>query len=123
MSKITEKITAEWQDAANLILGIWLMASPWVLTYANDQTPTTNAVIVGAVIALAAAGALYAFQIWEEWLNVALAAWLVVSPWVLGFSTVRTAALSHVVTGLLVGVLALWSANVEHGPGRPMAKG
>ena len=123
MSKFTDKISTEWQDAANLVFGVCLIVSPWVLSYAANQTPMMNAVIVGAVIALSAACALYAFQIWEEWLNVVLAAWLIVSPWVLGFSVFQSATISHVVTGVLVGVLALWSANIEHGSGSPMAKG
>jgi hypothetical protein len=30
-----------------------------------------------------------ALQRWEEWLNIALAAWIVVSPWLLGFRDVQ----------------------------------
>ncbi len=115
MSAITDKITVEWRDAANLVLGVWLAASPWILGYAAQQTPTTNAALVGIVIALAAAAAVYAFQAWEEWVNVALAAWLVVSPWLLAYSTHQTATWNQVAVGVLVGLLALWSANVEHG--------
>jgi predicted DNA repair protein MutK len=123
MSKLIDKLTTEWQDTVNFVLGGWLVISPWILGYASQQVPTNNAVIVGGIIAVAAAAALYAFQVWEEWVNAALAAWLIVSPWVLGFSTVQTAAWNHYAIGVLVGVLALWSANVEHGSDSPMAKG
>ena len=123
MSKLTDKLTTEWQDVVSFALGIWLIVSPWVLAYATNQYPMTNAVVVGALIALAAAGALYAFQVWEEWLNVALAAWLIASPWLLGFSTLQVAVVNQVAVGALVGLLALWSANIEHGTGGHIAKG
>jgi hypothetical protein len=123
MSKLTEKLTKEWQDAVNVVLGAWLVVSPWVLGYAAQQVPMMNAVVVGGIVALAAIGALYAFQAWEEWTNVALAVWLIVSPWLLGFSAMETARLNHIIVGALIGVLALWSANIEHGPDGRMAKG
>ncbi len=123
MSKLTEKLTTEWQDTVNFVLGGWLIVSPWILGYAAQQVPTNNAVVVGVIIAVAAAAALYAFQVWEEWVNAALAAWLIVSPWVLGFGTDQAAAWNQYAVGVLVGVLALWSANIEHGSGTPMAKG
>jgi hypothetical protein len=42
-----------------------------------------------------------------------LGAWLVISPWVLGFSGSSTALLTHVVVGFAAIVLAIWSTN-EH---------
>jgi hypothetical protein len=35
--------------------------------------------------------ALVTFQAWEEWVNAALAAWLIVSPYLLGFSGLTSA--------------------------------
>ena len=115
MAKFTEKLTTEWQDVANLVLGIWLAASPWVLAFTSQQVATRHAVVVGLVVAVAAAGALYAFRVWEEWLNVALAAWLVISPWILEFSTQQVPTWNQITVGVLVGALALWSVNIEHG--------
>ena len=123
MSKLTDKLSNEWQDSINFVLGVWLIASPWVLAYAAERVPTTNAVVVGAIIALAAAAALYAFQAWEEWVNVALAAWLIFSPWVLGFSTLQIAMWNHVAVGVAVLVLALWSTTISHGSGGIASKG
>lgn len=115
MTRLADKLKTEWQDTANFVLGIWLAASPWILSFSADQTPTANAVVVGLIIAATAAGALYAFHAWEEWLNVVLAAWLVVSPWVLGFNSQWVPTWNHVIVGVLAGLLALWSANVAHG--------
>jgi hypothetical protein len=115
MSTFEKTISRQWQDSTNFVLGVWLIISPWVFQYPT-AIPAWNAWVVGAVIAVAAAAALMAFHEWEEWVNTALGAWLVVSPWILGFSELTTALLNQIVIGLLVGALAIWSANIEHKP-------
>jgi hypothetical protein len=104
------KLKTQWQDVINLVLGLWLAISPWMLSYASKTTPAWNAHIVGAIIAVAALAALLAFQKWEEWANTALAAWLIVSPYLLGFSAFTDATWNQLIVGLLVGGLALWAA-------------
>ncbi len=37
----------------SVILGIWLIISPWVLKFSGDQPATLNCVIVGVIMALA----------------------------------------------------------------------
>ena len=123
MSRLTDKLSAEWQDAGNLLLGLWLAVSPWALAYASERTPMINAVAVGVIIAVAAAGALYAFHAWEEWVNVALAAWLIASPWLLNFSTLQVATWNQIAVGTLVAILALWSTTADHSSGGLTLKG
>lgn len=110
MTTLNEKLAAQWKDAANLVLGAWLFVSPWALNYATNQTAAWNAWVVGAVIAVAALAALIAFQKWEEWVNAALAGWLIVSPYILAFSTNTTVTWNQFVVGALVAVLAIWAA-------------
>src|SRR5947209_6383256 len=43
----------EWQDWCNLLLGIWLCVSPWVLRFVDDRAAAENAVFVGFLIILA----------------------------------------------------------------------
>jgi hypothetical protein len=105
-----EKLSSQWQDAGNLLLGAWLLTSPWVLSYAGETAPAWNAHVVGAIIAVAAVAALVAFQKWEEWVNAALAAWLIVSPYLLGFTTLTYALWNQMIVGVLVGGLAIWAA-------------
>lgn len=121
MSKYTEKLITHWQDAGNFVLGAWLFFSPWILGYAAEQTAAWNAWIFGAVIAAVAAGALYAYQRWEEWLNAALGVWLVISPWALGFTAAATAMYNAIVVGLIVLALAFWAAMSEHDTGHKTA--
>ncbi|MER9135622.1 SPW repeat protein [Mesorhizobium sp. M0047] len=96
-------------DVANLILGAVLFFSPWIFAFAAG-TQSQNAMGSGIVIFLLSVAALSAFAIWEEWLNLVVGLWVIVSPWVLGFQA-STAMSVHVVIGVLVAVLAaieLW---------------
>jgi hypothetical protein len=110
MATFSENLTLQWKDAANLVLGLWLAISPWALSYAGEPKPAWNAYIVGVIIAVAALAALIAFQKWEEWVNAALAAWLIVSPYLLGFTALTYALWNQLIVGVLVGVLAIWTA-------------
>lgn len=112
-----DRISASWQDAVNFLLGIALLISPFVLGFRADQTPAWNAYIVGAIIAIMALAAMFAFQPWEEWISAILGAWLIISPWVLGFNAGHSTAMTtHVVIGIATLVLALWAVR-EHDSG------
>ena len=96
-----------WQDWGNLVLGLWILASPWLLQITPENPLVTlNLYLVGAAVAALAAIAILAFQAWEEWTNVALGAWLFVSPWALGFSTSTVLMWNAVIAGALIVVLA-----------------
>lgn len=100
---------AKWCDLANLVLGAVLFLSPWIFRF-DAGTVSTNAHITGIVIAILAIAALAAFAVWEEWLNLVVGLWALVSPWVLGFHG-TTAMTVHVVIGAAVAILAaieLW---------------
>src|ERR1700740_3049536 len=104
---VTVTTPQQWQDWTSWGLGIWLCLSPWILQFALDTTPMQNAVIVGFLIILAEVITLSVFQVWEEWINVALGAWLVVSPWVLSIQS-RSATVNFIIVGVLVIGLALY---------------
>jgi len=44
-----------WLSFGNLIFGIWVAVTPWVLGYHYDSHATLNAVVVGVLVALFAA--------------------------------------------------------------------
>jgi hypothetical protein len=103
----------QWEDWSSWILGIVLCLSPWALMFDKDGTATQNAVVIGFLIILAEVVTLSAFEVWEEWINVALGAWLVASPWVLAITN-TAAKIEFVVVGFLVVALALyemWDAD------------
>lgn len=98
-----------WQDWVNLILGVWLFVSPWVLEYTMLQSAAWNAYIMGAAIVVFAAIAAYMPKAWEEMINIILGVWLVLSPYVLGFATDTMIAAHTVVVGVLVTLFAVWA--------------
>jgi hypothetical protein len=128
MARIAEKLTAKWQHAANGLFGVWLVASPWVFAFADHRAAALNASMIGLLIALVAASALLAHHepgahgagerglgkvapwLTEEWSTAEVGAWLIVSPYLLGFDTMQAASWTHLIVGMLVVVLALWAA-------------
>jgi hypothetical protein len=99
-------------DVANLILGVVLFFSPWMFGFTSGPQ-SQNAWISGIVIAGLSIAALAAFALWEEWLNLVVGLWVIVSPWVLNFQG-TTAMTVHVVIGIIVAALAaieLWLLN------------
>jgi hypothetical protein len=101
-------------DVANLILGALLFFSPWLMTLAPGAE-SWNAWIAGIVITALSIAALSAFAEWEEWLNLIVGLWVVVSPWVLSFSANVTAMWTHIVIGAVVAILAGVEIWLMHG--------
>ena len=97
-----------WQDPLNALLGAWLALSPWVLGFQDQMAPTVSGVVVGLALIAAALGAIFMPRAWEEWTEGVLGLWMLVSPWVLGFSMHMDAMRNAVVSGIVVMVLALW---------------
>lgn len=104
--------TQRWQDWLMLIFGIWLFFSPfWMEGYASAQSVAAwNSYIFGILVAAFAAAALRAPRPWEEWVELAIGVWLVISPFVLGFYRVEYgAAWNQIILGVLIGIDALWA--------------
>lgn len=105
-----------WQDWADVLLGIIVLISPWILNFTHAPAPTYNAVIVGLAIIALSVLALRHLEPWEEWLNIGLGLWLIISPWVLAYGTASSARASHVGLGLLITLLAaseLWEEGQD----------
>lgn len=94
-----------WEDWIGALLALWLIASPMALQY-GDMVAAQNAFLVGFLLLAIEFVEITAFRPWEEWINVVLGAWLVVSPWVLGAELLGAANL--VIVGVLVLALALY---------------
>ena len=111
-------VNLHWQDWVNLLLGLWLVASPWALDFTGVPHAGGTAVILGLVIAVIASWALVQFERWEEWVSIVLGLLLIVTPWLVGFAAMEaspgaesasTATWNFVVVGVLVGGSAIWS--------------
>ncbi|MGD8429947.1 MAG: SPW repeat protein [Ectothiorhodospiraceae bacterium] len=99
-----------WHDWVMLLFGLWLIASPFVLgSTAVGGAAVWNPVIVGIAVGVFAIAVLSQPHQWEEWINLVLGAWLILAPFVLGFSGIAAATWNHVILGLLVGADAIWA--------------
>jgi hypothetical protein len=107
MAMMTFTAPRQWEDWASWLLGFWLLLSPWILHFEEETAATQNAVVLGFVLILAEVVTLSAFVVWEEWINIALGSWLVVSPWVLR-GVGAAASANFVLVGLLVIALAAY---------------
>lgn len=99
----------------NVIAGIWLIISPWVLGYTGADH-VWNPVVFGAVVgvlALARVAGLYR-ETWISWINAAIGIWLFISAFWLAESS--QASWNVGVLGAVVFLLALWSgeASADH---------
>ncbi len=98
-----------WQSWLNLLVGIWLFISPWVLGTTADANTAWNAWIIGAAVFVVALIALTIPASPVPWLNVVLGVWLFISPWVLRSTGVRNGAWNARVFGVVTVILALWA--------------
>ncbi len=95
-------------NGVNVVLGVWLIISPFVLGFAgtNGAAFQWNNIAVGiAVILVALTG--------PAWLNVLLGAWEIISPWVLGFSGASTPLWNNIVIGALVLLFAIGAVSAS----------
>ncbi|HEV2549929.1 MAG TPA: SPW repeat protein [Stellaceae bacterium] len=105
MTRIAFSPPKQWEDMVGVALGLWLMASPLALDY-GGMTAAQNAVVIGFLLVAAEFVILSFFRVWEEWIDVILGLWLVISPWVLGTALVAT--VNFVIVGVLVLALAFY---------------
>jgi hypothetical protein len=101
---------------SQILLGLLLLASPWLIGFAAEQMAAWSAWITGAAIAVVAALALGVAG-WSQaaaWVNLVLGVWTLFAPWLLGFAALSGAMWSHVVLGALVALSAAAELWIEH---------
>jgi len=116
--------TNRWQDWANLILAIWMFISPWVLQFGGAAQNAAgggpavsvshaawNAWVLGVIVFLVALSAIGNMEVWQEWWNIVLGAWIFVAPWALGFVGLPRASWDHWIVGALIFLLAIWNLS------------
>jgi hypothetical protein len=98
-----------WQDWVNVVLGVWLVVSPWALGFANHEKAARVAWLAGAAVVVFAAIGAYMQEAWEEAITVVLGLVLMGAPWAFGFDDQRTATANIAASGVLVMVFAVWA--------------
>lgn len=100
-----------WQGWANLILAVWLFVSPWVLRFgggsAAGAAAVWNAWVLAVIVSLVALSAIGSMELWQEWINLLLGAWIFAAPWASGFTALPAASWNHWFVGALIFLISL----------------
>ncbi len=99
-------------SALTMLAALWLVAAPFVLGYASLPGPTVTDVMIGLIV-LVLAGIRLAgpFQlVGLSWLIAGLGLWLVLAPFVFGYSLASAPTSNDVGMGVVIAALGAWSA-------------
>lgn len=98
-----------WQDWMDILLGCWLVVSPWQMKYSLNEAATANACGLGAVlIVFNFISATRLRDKGQEIFNIMLGIWLILAPYSLNFATQKEAAINAIVVGAMIVALAAW---------------
>ncbi len=97
-----------WQDWSDLVLGIWLFISPWVVGSGSagfnwDAWLLGVAAVVVTIWALAVPRHMVA-----EIIVGLFGIWLFLTPWLFGFSSMAAQAWNMWIVGILFLILPIW---------------
>lgn len=97
----------------NVLLGIWVIISPFLVQFARIPAAMWNNVIVGIVIAiLALIRSSTPRQSGWSWANVILGIWMIISPFALGAMT--TAILwNNIILGIVIAIVAAANGSMR----------
>lgn len=116
------KTERRWQDGVMIVLGLWMILSPFSLRYPDTAgIAALSSYIFGVAVIVFAALALYRPQMWEEWVNLVLGIGMILAPFALRFDTDTVARWNHIVLGLLICADALW-ARLQYPIHKPTTK-
>ena len=99
-----------WQDAASLLVGVWLVVSPFALDFTGVAVWITIALGLGVI--------LFAFEAFvipsylEEWVEAVMGLALILAPWTVGYEQ-ASATVSSVLSGIVVILLAGWELMTD----------
>ncbi|WFU37648.1 SPW repeat protein [Bradyrhizobium sp. CB82] len=105
-----------WEDWCGMLLGALIVASPWFPVQDQAVTVGHQAVILNTVAAGLVVFGLsqleyVALQRWQEVATILVGFWLIVSPYILGYSGEGFLRVYHTSLGavvVLLGILQLW---------------
>ena len=107
-----------WEDWFGMLLGVLIVVSPWFPMQGNPEVMDSersimilNTFVVGMLVFGLSQLEYVALQRWEEVAEIVLGLWLIVSPWLFGYSADPFLPAWHAILGTVVallGALQLW---------------
>ncbi|MGA7180775.1 MAG: SPW repeat protein [Thiobacillaceae bacterium] len=93
----------------DVLLGCWLVASPWEMGYSLNVAATANACGLGAVlIVFNLISACRLLDEGQEIFNILLGIWLLLSPYSLSFAIEKGPTINAIGVGAMIVSLAVW---------------
>lgn len=105
---MNETSRVQFPDVITLIIGAALFCAPWLFGF-MDTPAGTSAMIAGGLLAMIGLVEMVFFQVWEDWIGLAAAAWLLIAPFALGFNGEPVPTIVHFAAGLLTIFYLFWS--------------
>jgi SPW repeat len=99
-----------WQDVASLVMGVWLVLSPFALGFAGAAVWIT--IVLGLFVVLFAVEGFVIPSYLEEWGELLLGLALLAAPWTIGYESV-TATVNSMLLGILVIVFGAWELTSD----------
>ncbi len=100
MAEASGSISNWWRDMLHVLIALWLVVSPWNLQLMDVVPATWNAEVTGALLLLLAVITLGRPHPLQEWGKIVLGAWLVISPYLLGYADQGALVTNHTILGL-----------------------
>ncbi len=106
------------QDQLEIVVGLWLCISPWALGYTGPlQAAGWSAIVFGIGVLLFSFEDLALPSEIEEWVELGLGLFLMISPWAWGYADNTLATLNAVISGFLISGIAVWALKHLGFPG------
>jgi len=95
------------ENIMQMVVAAWLAVSPLLLGYWSDRAPTLTGVAVAAIFGFTAQFSVARPAKWQEYTNLVLSIFLILSPYIVGFADNTIATVNTISVGLILGGLAI----------------
>lgn len=99
----------------NLILGAWLIISPFILNYTSSAARWDQTIVGIAFVVLAGLRAIAPRMQWLSFLTGLGAIWAVIAPFILSYNR-SVSYWNEIIVAIVVGILAFWNSGLHVGP-------
>lgn len=108
------KSTIQSIGIVNLILGAWLIVSPFWLNYTSSAARWDQVILGIVVVVLAGLRAIAPRQQWLSFLTGLAMIWAVIAPFILSYNR-SVSYWNEIIVAIVVGFLAFWNSGLTIG--------
>lgn len=95
------------------LVGVWEIVAAFILGYSSSSAAIWDAILLGVAVAVLGGWAAMTGKQGTikalEWVNVCLGVWLIVAPFLLGYSSLAGPLWNDIITGIVVVLLEGWA--------------